>query len=461
MTDSGDTIAALATPWGHGSIGVIRLSGPQALEIARQIFHASHHPEHFESHRLYHGDVVSPETGNIIDEVLLCFMGRPHSYTGEDTVEINCHGGPLIIKSILHAVTFLGARLAEPGEFTKRAFLNNRLDLSRAEAILDVIQARTEKGLSAAVNRLKGALARETAAIRDALLDILATLEASIDFSDEDVPEEQLCQTVTRMSTCLDQISHLLATFRNGRILQDGLRVLIIGKPNVGKSSLLNALLGVERAIVTPIPGTTRDFIEESIQIGGVPVALIDTAGIRESADAIEEQGIALVWQKFQDADVVLLVFDGSRNLDADDRLVLEKTKDKEQVIAVINKEDLPRQLDIADLLKERPLLKPVNISAKFKTGLGTLTDEMSRLAATPEAFASDSVCITSIRHFRALSQASEFLARGRDNLIQGMPPEIVSVDLHDALSQLDEIGGRTLPEDILDRIFSTFCIGK
>lgn len=461
MTDSGDTIAALATPWGYGSIGVIRLSGPRALEIARQIFRSSRQLENFESHRLYHGDVFSPETGDVIDEVLLCFMGWPHSYTGEDTVEINCHGGPLIIKSILHAVTFLGARLAEPGEFTKRAFLNDRLDLSRAEAILDVIQARTEKGLSAAVNRLKGSLARETATIRDALLDMLATLEASIDFSDEDVPEAQLSQTATRMDTCLDQISHLLATFRNGRIIQEGLRVLIIGKPNVGKSSLLNALLGTERAIVTPIPGTTRDFIEESIQIGGVPVALIDTAGIREFADAIEEQGIALVWQKLADADVVLAVFDGSRGLDADDRLALEKTKDREQVIAVINKEDLPQQLEIAELLKDRPLWKPIRISAKFKTGLETLKDEMSRLAATPEAHASDGVCITNIRHFRALSLAAEFLAKGRDNLMRGRPPEIVSVDLRDALSQLDEIGGRTLPEDILDRIFSTFCIGK
>jgi len=461
MTDSGDTIAALATPWGYGSIGVIRLSGPRSLEIARRVFRASHSREHFESHKLYHGDIVSPETGAVIDEVLLCCMEKPHSYTGEDTVEINCHGGPLIIRSILHVVTFLGARLSEPGEFTKRAFLNNRLDLSRAEAILDVIQAKTERGLSAAVNRLKGSLARETASIRDALLDILAMLEASIDFSDEDVPEEQLSRTAARLEACLGQVSHLLSTFRNGRIDQEGLRVLIVGKPNVGKSSLLNALLGEERAIVTPIPGTTRDFIEESIRIGGIPVALIDTAGIRESADMIEEQGIARVWQKLQDADVVLLVFDGSRNLDADDRLVLEKTKDKEEVIAVINKEDLPLQWAIPDLLKDRPRLKPITISAKFKTGLSNLKDEMSRLAGTQQSSPDNTVCITNIRHVHALSRTAEFLTRGRDNLLAGMPPEIVSIDLRDALNQLDEIGGRTLPEAILDRIFSTFCIGK
>jgi len=461
MTDSGDTIAAPATPWGYGSIGVIRLSGPRSLEIARLIFRTSRRREHFVSHKLYHGDIVSPETGAVLDEVLLCFMAKPHSYTGEDTVEINCHGGPLIIESILHAVTFLGARLAEPGEFTKRAFLNNRLDLSRAEAVLDIIQAKTEKGLSAAVNRLKGSLARETEAIRDTLLDILAVLEASIDFSEEDIPETQLPQITAKLEACLGRVSHLLATFRNGRINQEGLRVLIVGKPNAGKSSLLNALLGAERAIVTPIPGTTRDFIEESIRIGGIPVALIDTAGIREAADMIEEQGIARVWQKLQDADVVLLVFDGSRNLDADDRLILEKTKNKERVIVVINKEDLPLRCDITDLLKERPLLKPIPISAKFKTGLSNLKDEMSRLTATPEVAACEDVRIANVRHFRALSETAEFLTRGRDNLLAGMPPEIVSVDLRDALRQLDEIGGRTLPEAILDRIFSTFCIGK
>lgn len=461
MTSSGDTIAALATPFGYGSIAIIRLSGSQAGEITRRIFRSSHNSEHFQSHKLYHGDIVSPETGDLLDEVLLCFMEKPHSYTGEDTVEINCHGGPLIIKSILNAVTFLGARLAGPGEFTKRAFLNNRLDLSRAEAILDVIQARTGKGLSQAVKRLKGSLAQEVLKIRDGLLDTLAILESAIDFSDEDIEGEPSSLTAARLDACLALLSRLLATFRNGRIDQDGLRVLIIGKPNVGKSSLLNALLDRDRAIVTPIPGTTRDFIEESVQIGGIPVALMDTAGIRESGDLIEEQGIALVWQKLKEADLVLMVFDGSRKLDADDLLVLEKTKDKEQVIAVLNKEDLPQQLDRDELLKRRPLLKPLAISAKFKTGLAALKEDMAGLAATSEIFDSDTVYITNIRHFQALSQTAELITRGRDNLMEGRPPEIISIDLREALARLDEIGGRTLPEEILDRIFSNFCIGK
>lgn len=460
MTDCSDTIAALATPFGYGGIGVIRLSGPESLEITRRIFRSSRSIDSFRSHRLYHGDIVSPNTGAVIDEVLLCFMGKPRSYTGEDTVEINCHGGPLIIKTILNTVTKLGARFAEPGEFTKRAFLNNRLDLSGAEAILDVIKARTEKGLSLAVGRLKGALRQEVGRIRDGIVDALAVLEASIDFSDEDVELEDRRLTVARLDACLARLSRLLATYHDGKILQDGLHVLIIGKPNAGKSSLLNAILGTDRAIVTPIPGTTRDFIEESVQIGGIPVTLIDTAGIRESADVIEEQGISLVWRKLSEADLVLMVFDGSRELDDDDLLVLEKTKDMESVM-VINKEDLPPRLDWNLLMKYRPHSKPIPISAKFKKGLDSLRDEMTRIAASSGSIETDAVLITDLRHFQALSQGADHLKRGRDNLLAGHPPEIVSIDLRDALGRLDEIAGRGLPDEILDRIFSSFCIGK
>lgn len=440
---------------------MIRLSGPKALEIARRIFRSSHNVASFRSYRLYHGDIVSPETGHVIDEVLICFMRAPHSYTGEDTVEINCHGGPLIIKTILNTVTGLGARFAEPGEFTKRAFLNDRLDLSGAEAILDVINARTEKGLSQAVSRLKGALCQEVGKIREGIVDALAVLEAAIDFSDEDVELEDRSVTVARLDAGLSHLSRLLGTYRSGKILRDGLHVLIVGKPNVGKSSLLNAILGSDRAIVTPIPGTTRDFIEESVQIGGIPVTLIDTAGIRQSADAIEEQGISLVWRKLSDADLVLMVFDGSRELDGDDLLALEKTKDRESVMAVVNKKDLPSRLDWQELLKYRPHLKPIPISAKYRDGLDCLRDEMTRIAALSENVDFDAASITDLRHFQALSRGADRLARGRDNLLAGRPPEIVAVDLREALDSLDEIAGRGLPDEVLDRIFSRFCIGK
>jgi len=461
LTYCSDTIAALATPFGYGSVCIIRLSGPKSLEIARRIFRSSHGIDSFQSHQLYHGDIVSPETGAVMDEVLLCFMGKPHSYTGEDTVEINCHGGPLIIKTILNIVAKLGARFAEPGEFTKRAFLNNRLDLSGAEAILDVISAKTEKGLSLAVSRLKGALCQEVGRIREGIVDALAVLEASIDFSDEDIELEDRRHTVARLDTCLSLLSRLLSTYRDGKILQEGLHALIIGKPNAGKSSLLNAILGFERAIVTPIPGTTRDFIEESVQIGGIPLTLIDTAGIRESADVIEEQGISLVWQKLAEADLVLMVFDGSRELDDDDLMVLAKTKDKESVMAVINKEDLPSRLNLDDLQKYRPHLKPIPVSAKFRTGLEDLREEMTRIATSPENVDTDTVLITDLRHFQALSRGAGSLTRGRDNLLAGRPPEIVSIDLREALDRLDEIAGRGLPDEVLDRIFSSFCIGK
>ncbi|MDX9745220.1 MAG: tRNA uridine-5-carboxymethylaminomethyl(34) synthesis GTPase MnmE [Syntrophales bacterium] len=461
MASSGDTIAALATPFGYGSVGIIRISGTGAFKIARRIFRPTRHTPHPESHRLYHGDIVSPQNGALIDEVLLCFMNKPHSYTGEDTVEINCHGGPLVIKTILQTVLDLGARLAEPGEFTKRAFLNNRIDLSRAEAILDLVRARTERGLSEAVNRLKGSLANAVSAIQDRLMDVLAVLEASIDFTEEDIPEMETPQASAPLDACLAELSALLGTYRNGRIYQDGLRVLIIGKPNVGKSSLLNALLETNRAIVTPIPGTTRDFIEESIQIGGLPVSLTDTAGIRKTSDEIELQGIAMVYQKLADADVVIAVFDGSRQLDDDDLLVMENTADKEQVIAVINKEDLPTRFDTNELLKRRPLSRPLPLSAKFETGLSALKDEISRLAPASEVHDPGAVHITNIRHYHALSQAASLIAKARDHILEGSPPEIVAVDLGDALHQLGEVEGRTLSEDILDRIFSTFCIGK
>ncbi|HOO40579.1 MAG TPA: 50S ribosome-binding GTPase, partial [Syntrophales bacterium] len=300
----------------------------------------------------------------------------------------------------------------------------------------------------------------EVGRIRDGIVDALAVLEASIDFSDEDVELEDRRLTVARLDACLARLSRLLATYHDGKILQDGLHVLIIGKPNAGKSSLLNAILGTDRAIVTPIPGTTRDFIEESVQIGGIPVTLIDTAGIRESSDMIEEQGISLVWRKLSEADLVLMVFDGSRELDDDDLLVLEKTKDMESVM-VINKEDLPPRLDWNLLMKYRPRSKPIPISAKFKKGLDSLRDEMTRIAASSGSIETDAVLITDLRHFQALSQGADHLRRGRDNLLAGHPPEIVSIDLRDALGRLDEIAGRGLPDEILDRIFSSFCIGK
>lgn len=457
---SRDTIAAIATPPGIGGVGLIRISGPAAEGIAMRLFRPLP-PAGFLSHHLYHGEIVSPDTGAVLDEVLISFLRGPRSYTGEDTLEISCHGGPLILRTVLEEVLRAGARPAERGGFTKRAFLNNRLDLSQAEAILDVISAKTEKGLSRAVGRLKGELELAVGALREHILDTLAVLEVAIDFSEEDLVGEAPSVTAVRLEGCLGELERLLATYRSGRIHQDGLHVLIMGKPNAGKSSLLNALLGTDRAIVTPIPGTTRDFIEESMLIGGIPVTLMDTAGIREPADLIEEEGIARVWHKLEKTDLILMVFDGSRDLDADDLLVLERTRPYENCIAVINKADLPQRLAMNVIAINRPTLNSVSISAKYKMGLTVLEEEMGRMAVLSGEPDADTVAITNLRHFQALTAASNSLLETRESLLSGKPPEIVSLELREALGHLDEITGRALPDEVLDRIFSEFCIGK
>ena len=290
-----DTIAAIATPPGVGGVGLIRVSGPFAEGIARRLFRPSRPLAAFLSHHLYHGEIVSLDTGSTLDDVLAAFMKGPHTYTGEDTLEINCHGGPLILRTVLDEIFKAGARPAERGEFTKRAFLNDRLDLSQAEAVLDLVTAQTRDGISAAAGRLKGNLSARTGIIRSAVIDLLAGIEASIDFSAEDGVVEAPGGVLVGFQALIDDLTALAATYRRGRITREGVSIVIAGRPNVGKSSLLNRLLGEKRAIVTPIPGTTRDFIEEAVEIGGIPVRLTDTAGIRPPENAIEKEGIDLV----------------------------------------------------------------------------------------------------------------------------------------------------------------------
>ena len=454
---SNDTIAALATPFGYSGIGVIRLSGPQTRKIMGAIFRPSRNTACFRSHTLYHGDILSPETGHVVDEVLLCLMEKPHSYTGEDVVEINCHGGPLIIQAILKTLFSLGVRLADPGEFTRRAFLNNRMDLARAEAVLDLIQAKTEEGIWQSVSRLKGNLHHEWSEIREEIINTMAILEASIDFSDEDTTGEEIAVTASRVDRILERIAFLLDSYSWGKVMRDGLRVLIMGKPNVGKSSLLNCLLASDRAIVTPFPGTTRDFIEEAVQIDGIPITFIDTAGIRQTPDAIEEQGIVRVWGKLDEADLVLVMFDGSRDMDDDDRLILEKTQEKKRIL-LINKTDLPPQIQASDFSSmETPLL----ISAKLKTGLSALLQKISHLVAHDGSLYKETPSISRLRHADILQKVTENLQRALKNMREDFLTETAIVDLQDALFHLDELSGKGLPEEVLGRIFSQFCIGK
>lgn len=456
-----DTIAAIATPPGIGGVGLIRVSGPTAEGIAQRLFRPLP-PGNFLSHHLYHGKILAPTTGAILDEVLVAFLKGPHSYTGEDTLEISCHGGPLILRTVLEAVFQTGARPAERGEFTRRAFLNNRLDLAQAEAVLDIITAKTRPGLAAAIDCLGGKLSEPIEAIRSEMIDLLAGVEAAIDFSEDDGVEETTDEALPRIRKLIDKIAALAATHRQGRIYREGIGVVIAGRPNVGKSSLLNRILGEKRAIVTPIPGTTRDFIEETVDIGGIPVRLTDTAGLRLPENAIEKEGIDLVWERLKTADAVLVLIDGSADLTTDDRKLLAKMISK-PMIAVLNKSDLPQRLDEKSLLGLLPEGTPpaIRISAKYGDGLDRLTTALRDLVLATPAEELPEAMIAHLHQKTALEKASAGLARAREGLLAALPPEFVALEVREALNALGEITGKTTSEEVLDRIFANFCIGK
>ncbi|TRZ76137.1 MAG: tRNA uridine-5-carboxymethylaminomethyl(34) synthesis GTPase MnmE [Deltaproteobacteria bacterium] len=456
-----DTIAAIATPPGTGSIGIIRVSGPRSRDIASLIFRPSNKTEGFNSHRLYHGDIISPDTGRVIDEVLISFMMKPHSYTGEDILEINCHGSAFILQSVLSLVIKAGARLAEPGEFTKRAFLNNRIDLSQAEAVAETIMAQTDRALDLAVSHLKGDLAGKIETVRRAIIDILAILETSIDFSDEDVEVGNPPSAARDIEAIIGDLTELASTYGEGKIYRDGINAVIAGRPNVGKSSLLNRLLGEKRAIVTAMPGTTRDFIEEIIPIKGVPVRLTDTAGIREPQNIIEKEGVNLVWEKLSQADVVIVVIDGSERLTREDIEIIEKCKAK-KFFLVINKADLPHVIDKKELASLAPdVMPPIWISAKHGEGIPALKDAIHSLALNGADCGHTLTIVSNIRHKMAIEKTRDLLSKARDGILQGLSPEFPAFDIRQALESLGEIAGETVTEEVLDRIFATFCIGK
>lgn len=459
----GNTIAAIATPPGTGGIGIIRISGPKAKDIGRLLFRSSKQTCDFKTHHLYHGDIVSPDTGLVIDEALVCLMEKPHSYTGEDTLEINCHGGSVILSKILSEVIKAGARMAEPGEFTKRAFLNNRMDLSQAEAVLDMITAKTEKGLELAVSQLKGDLAGKIGTIHSAIVDVLAMLEASIDFSDEDIETADASKTATILETIIHELQTLASTYREGKIYRDGVSAVITGRPNVGKSSLLNRLLGEKRAIVTPIPGTTRDFIEETLTIEGIAVRLTDTAGIRQPENLIEKEGIDLVREKLASADIVIVLLDGSEALTDEDISVIKENRDK-TLLLVINKTDLPslwNEDELRRILPDQKTLSPLRISAKYGDGIPEMKNAVHSLVLSSLASQPAGITITNLRHKAAIERTSTMLSRAKESITEGFSPEFSAFDVREALDCLAEITGKTLSEEILDRIFSTFCVGK
>ncbi len=436
------------------------MSGPKAEEVGRLLFRPGKRPCPFATHHFYHGDILSRESGAVLDEALVVLMRAPRSYTGEDTLEIHCHGSPAVLRAVLEEVLKAGARLAEPGEFTRRAFLNGRMDLSQAEAVADLVGARAAKARKVALAQLKGGLTKKVKEIRAALEEQLAMLEAAVDFPEENIETEPPSETAGKIDAVAGEIARLLAGYEEGRLYREGVRVVIAGRPNVGKSSLLNRLLGEERAIVTPIPGTTRDFIEEEIQVGGVAVRLADTAGIREAEDVIEEEGISRVWERVARADVVVFLLDGSDGLSSDDIRILEGLKGKKVIVAV-NKSDLPQRLGRADVERALSGSRPLRISAKFGSGIEELKKLILETVLGGEEMECREEVLCNVRHKEAFERAAEFLAQAGESLASGLSPEFVAQDIRDALRCLGEITGETTSEDILDRIFASFCVGK
>ncbi|QJA05862.1 tRNA uridine-5-carboxymethylaminomethyl(34) synthesis GTPase MnmE [Thermosulfurimonas marina] len=455
-----DTIAAIATPPGPGAIGVIKISGPEAEGILRRVFRPARPREHFESHRLYYGHIVDPESGEPVDEVLVALMRAPRSYTREDVLEIYAHSGYRVLTRILELVLRAGARPAEPGEFTRRAFLNGRLDLAQAEAVEEIIHARSDQALRLALRHLSGGLSERIQALRDRILDLLAVTEVAVDFPEEDVeilsPEEMRRRLSEEV---LPEIRRLLASAEEGRVFREGIAVVLAGRPNVGKSSLLNALLREERAIVTPVPGTTRDVIEETAQIAGLPVRLIDTAGLREAADEVESIGVRKAREKLAAADVVVFLVDGSQSPTEEDQRLYEEVRSRPHVVAV-NKIDIAPAENLS-LWRRQFHQTPVFISAKEGRGLEELSRRIFEVAvghgpAEPPEIAPN------LRQKAALERAKKALERALRLLDQPAPlPELLAVELREALSALSEITGEVTTEDLLDRIFSSFCIGK
>ncbi len=452
-----DTIVAPVTPPGEGGVGIVRLSGPHAVTYLKNAFRSKTKHKEFESHLLYYGQLFNADDVRL-DEVLAVVMRSPRSYTGEDVVEVHCHGGIQIVRSVLDLFLDAGAKMAAPGEFTQRAFFNGRLDLSQAEAVVDVIKARSVKAGQVALDQLEGHLSRKIYAYSDQLKSALALLEAHIDFPDDEVGSLDLASLVDPIRSQVDEMVALANSFDVGRVLREGVSILILGRPNVGKSSLMNALLGESRAIVTSVAGTTRDTLEESLVLAGFPVRLIDAAGVRETDDPIEKEGVQRASSKALSADLILLVVDGSTPLNDEDRLAkglcqIDKT------IVVVNKDDQPQRIDFSQL-EEFP--HRVQVSAKKLAGLDSLCTVIAeRLGQDSLSAAGEGLVVTEKRHKDALLRAIDSLNTFFNGVQMSAPSECLAMDLREGLNSLGLITGETTPDEILDQIFSRFCIGK
>lgn len=452
-----DTICGIATPIGEGGISIIRISGNKALDIVSEIFISKNKFDikNMKTYTMKYGNIIDLESKDIIDEVIISYMKGPHSYTTEDIIEINCHGGVISTNSVMDQVIKAGARVAEPGEFTKRAFLNGRIDLSQAEAVIDIIRAKTDLSMKSAIMQSSGALSKQITELRKYLLDVLALIEYGIDFTedDEEIDDSLIIKAKEGIFQTISKIKDLLKNADEGKIIRDGLNMVIVGKPNVGKSSLLNMLLKEKRAIVTDIPGTTRDIIEEYLNIDGIPIKITDTAGIRETEDTVEKIGVERSREKIEEADLVVLILDSSRELEEEDKEIINTIRDKNHIV-LLNKIDLDNKISDIDLDNK------ILISAKTGEGINELKDKIKTLFFNG-TINSESLIVSNVRHKQALYRALENCEEALNRINADEYLDLISIYVTSAMRSLGEITGDELEEDVLNKIFSEFCVGK
>jgi len=453
-----DTIAAIATAAGEGGIGIVRISGEKSFNILKKIFIPV--AQSIKPRVLSYGHIVNPENNKIIDEVMAVYMKAPFSYTAEDVAEIQCHGSIVSLRKILEIVLRQGARIAERGEFTKRAFLNGRLDLTQAEAVIDLIKAKSDKTFDVALNQLEGGFSKHIKKIREKLVDVLVSLTVNIDYPDEDIEEMTYEKLLCGLKDIKADIEDILSTSDTGRIINEGLKISIVGKPNVGKSSLMNALIGENRAIVTDIPGTTRDTIEEAVSIKNIPVILTDTAGIHETEDVIEKIGINKSKESFNKSDLIILVLDGSTELEKEDLQIIDHIGDR-KVIVLLNKRDKGQKISSEEIKTKIKEAVIIQTSVSQGTGIGELTEEIEKLVYGGKVSQNDSLMVTNVRHKRLLEESSLALKDAIDMTSMRQPLEFIEIDVNNCYELLGEIIGETASDDIIEKVFERFCLGK
>jgi tRNA modification GTPase len=457
----GDTIVAISTPFGAGGIGIVRISGPDAERTAEKIFQPKTPPERYASHRFTYGHVLDPRDDSVVDEALMVLMRGPNTYTREDVVEIHCHGGALPVRRVLELVVGQGVRLAEAGEFTRRAFMNGRIDLVQAEAVVDIVEAKSAAALRFAQRQLDGKLSDAIQAVQETLKVLLMEVEAWLDFPEEDLPDPDFAAMHGRIEASMRAVRDLVDSYAGAHLYRDGVNLVIGGRPNVGKSTLLNVLVGRERAIVSPTPGTTRDYLEEPIVLSGIPVRMIDTAGLREDAEEIEAEGVRLARGQIDAADLLLYVVDATR-LETVLEDPLQARLPAGRTLVVINKIDLAGESVLEEGRRSFPSLPCVAVSALYRTGIDDLREEILRQLTGDEIDLDSRAVITNVRHRKALEMCFEALGRAEQQIsARPLPGDLLAADLQHALRALGEILGETTPEEILRGIFESFCIGK